>query len=205
MKHLFLQGASKQGKSYSIRKCLTELAKSHPDLRIGGFSSRRLLDRSGNIVGYAIGSPDDNTLEVSCELNDPGIFSLMGTSGVTFFPKAFEEYGVSLLESALSQECDLILLDEIGGSELLVEPFKTALYEVLSGPLPCIGVLKKNSGARFMEDVGKFPAGIVRANSELTVDLVSRFDADILSTDELSQTDVECRIMDCLHSLLYTS
>lgn len=57
-----------------------------------------------------------------------------------FSPEVFAGAGVRFLENY--QDCDLMLLDEIGGVELQVESFKNKLYEVLASPVPCIGVLK---------------------------------------------------------------
>ena len=61
----------------------------------------------------------------------------------------FDKAGVDLLNS--SKGWPMVLLDEIGGSELLCEPFCQALDEVLASGTPCLGVLKLAESARHMQ------------------------------------------------------
>ncbi|MDO4517834.1 MAG: nucleoside-triphosphatase [Bacillota bacterium] len=68
--------------------------------------------------------------------------------------EVFETMGIQLLQDALDgatqENKNLVLLDEIGGTELLSHAFRTKLYEILRSDIPCIGVIKQEESARQM-------------------------------------------------------
>ena len=61
-------------------------------------------------------------------------------------PEVFESLGTTLLKEA--QERDFAVVDEFGGMELLVPSFREELLNLLSSPVPCIGVLKTREASR---------------------------------------------------------
>ncbi|MEA4921932.1 MAG: nucleoside-triphosphatase [Eubacteriaceae bacterium] len=174
MKHLFIEGPVQQGKSTLLRKCL----EPYKD-RLGGFSSQRLM-RAGEIpAAYRITEAGDFCLQRESDLSLPGIFQIRTRDGSEKHPEIFSEFGVELLEAA--KDKDLILLDEIGGSELLVPEFRENLYEILGGDVPCIGVIKLNEKARFMSAKAGYPKTVSEMNSRLRKDITERFDGHIIS------------------------
>ncbi len=61
----------------------------------------------------------------------------------------FDVLGTFYLTTAAG--CPLVLLDEIGGSELLSDPFRAALEQLLASGTPCLGVFKLEKNARRMQ------------------------------------------------------
>lgn len=176
MKHLFLEGPIQTGKSTLLRRCLAPYRD-----RLGGFSSQRLVRPGEPPAAYRITEADDFCLQREPDLTLPGIFQIRTPHGAEKHPEVFAEYGVSLLERAAGR--DLILLDEIGGSELLVPEFHRALYRLLAGSTPCIGVVKLNEKARSMSRTAGWPNTVSAANRELRTAIRERFDGEILLFD----------------------
>lgn len=61
----------------------------------------------------------------------------------------FDVLGTFYLTTAIGRP--LALLDEIGGSELLSDPFRAALEQLLDSGTPCLGVFKLEKNARRMQ------------------------------------------------------
>ena len=124
---LFLTGPSGCGKSAMIRRELGDRVK-----RAGGFVTVRRRDEQGTVLGFELMSPDgygprDRFLDLTAEQPriDLEVFS-----------------GVGLDYLHRTAECGFALLDEIGGVEVLNEPFMNELARYLQGGQPCIGVMK---------------------------------------------------------------
>lgn len=134
--HLFLTGRVQEGKSTLIRR----LIGGYTD-QIGGYSSQRLLGENGETVGFRI-VPAIDAMELtkaySPELED--VFLSFKNKIVKKNPEVFSTSGIKFLQNNLHKK--LILLDEIGGMELMVPDFRQELYKTLSGDIPCLGVLK---------------------------------------------------------------
>jgi len=156
MNNLFIEGPIQTGKSTLIRKYLG----SHLQ-RCGGFTSQRLIDPSGRTKGFRLVSAagsltaraeefESNAGSSKPFVSDAGIFKWFTEDGnVVTDQTVFDTTGVSLLKS--SADRPLILLDEIGGSELLCDQFRKALDAVLSSTKPCLGVLKLADGAQRLQ------------------------------------------------------
>lgn len=156
---LFLEGPIQTGKSTLIRKCLgAHIADC------GGFTSQRLIDAFGNTRGFRIVSaaesltapaedfmsnedPKHSTDSDVPFISNAGIFKWFADDGrVITDQSVFDTIGVSLLRS--SARHPLVLLDEIGGSELLCGEFRKTLDAILSSSKPCLGVLKLAENAQ---------------------------------------------------------
>lgn len=170
--HLFLEGPVKAGKSTFLRKNLHIYSEF-----IGGFSCQRLWE-NGQPCGYRLVPADEQDLDAEFSPELAGIFTCHTRQLSMKDPSVFETLGVSLLKQAADKK--LILLDEIGGSELLVPPFRQALYEVLDGPVPCIGVLKLPASAQFMQRASGYPAEVTAQNRVLRETLSHRQDVSLL-------------------------
>ena len=162
---LFLEGPIQTGKSTLIRSVLGDHLK-----HCGGFTSQRLIDAAGNTRGFRLGpaartpltapaeafiSPSaDDSRSASDDARpftpNAGIFKWFEPYGrVITDQSVFDTVGVDLLIDSLN--APLILLDEIGGSELLCTPFCDALDAVLESGVPCLGVMKLADGARRLQ------------------------------------------------------
>lgn len=157
--HLFLEGPVQTGKSTLLRECLAPYPK-----QLGGFSSQRLWQESLP-CGYRLTPACEFHLDADYHPDLKGVFMYHFGEVSQKDPSVFQSYGVQLLKDA--ENSQLILLDEIGGSELLVPAFRNRLYQILSGPTPCIGVLKLSSKASFMSQAAGYPGEVVDCNLQL--------------------------------------
>ena len=152
MNNLFLSGSKRTGKSSLIRRCLAP----YKDV-LGGFSSQRLLDVDRNILGYRITDAQDFEVE---RLYDPeldGIFLLFDRNIKTVDHSLFKDIATKKLIP--SEHTSVMLLDEIGGIEMLDPAFRSRLYELLVSDMPCIGVVKE------YKDSANNAAGISEADA----------------------------------------
>jgi nucleoside-triphosphatase THEP1 len=79
-------------------------------------------------------------------------------------PEVFEDLGVRLLEEAYRY--DYVVLDEIGGFEVLSDVFLEALRKLLESDIPCIGVMKgKAPATRMIQRLGLGDAYVKRAEA----------------------------------------
>ena len=139
-KHLFLTGPAGCGKSRLLRELLG------PALAMaGGFVTQRSLDETGALVG----------IDLYPAAAAGGVVGFSPSRIVDFRrepPKTdnevFRSQGVRLLQEAAYYP--FVLLDEIGGFELIIPQFRSALEELLSGDQPCIGVVKSLEDAEDM-------------------------------------------------------
>lgn len=124
-RHLFLTGAIGCGKSTAIANALGEKIT-----RCGGFLTRRHREPH---LHFTMESPDGQLCETFLDFPD-------GKPRLN--REVFDRLGVSLLKG------NVLVLDEIGGIELLCPEFSAALNGLLQSDVPIIGVMK-----------GKAPAG----------------------------------------------
>lgn len=126
-RRLFLTGPMGCGKSTAIEKALGD---SLP--RCGGFLTRRKRDENGHAVSFSLASPDGGMEETFLDFSS-------GKPEVHM--QIFEQLGTSLLKG------NFLVLDEIGGLELLCPGFHAALETVLESGTPILGVMKGEAPA----------------------------------------------------------
>ena len=176
-KHLFLEGPIRSGKSTLIKKCLASC-----NITPGGFSCKRYLDDTGSIRAFGLVDPADQEVDGVYDPalhgdpdngiapEDPGIFLMKKSRGMQVDTDAFIRTGIKLLDA--SKNADLILMDEIGGVELMSAVFRAKLTEILAGDIPCIGVLKQLTHARTMEKRAGKENDIAQANEDLRREII---------------------------------
>ena len=157
--HVFLTGDIQVGKTTLINKVLKEL----PACRLGGFRTVTRADvpgTSGSVyiiranevcsagaagaggAGSCFG--DENRVGIRC-----------GHPGPAAFPEVFDSFGVNILADA--EDCDLILMDEIGKMERKALIFTKRVLELLAGDVPVLGVLRKEGSTPLQEQIRKHP------------------------------------------------
>lgn len=197
-RHIFLEGPVRIGKSTAIRECLTPYVDS-----LGGIASRRYIDENGTPKAYGLIRPDDMLIESEYRPKihgdpdngilpeDPGIFLIHRQNGSYIDHSVFDTMGVRMLRD--SRNSDLILLDEIGGLELLSEGFRKELYHILEDGHSCIGVIKhlkaisphvRTKSAQIRESY----------NQKLREALRSRFDAKIIQYSDKERHAIQDKI-----------
>jgi nucleoside-triphosphatase len=129
-RRLFLTGEMGCGKSTAI---LTAVGGKLP--QFGGFLTKRVRNQQGQAVSFYLTSPD-------------------GAKQATFLdcsgPKAqvhMEVFQTLAPELMVGQ---IVILDEIGGMELLCPEFTAALDALLASDVPILGVLKGEGPASAM-------------------------------------------------------
>lgn len=134
---LFLTGLSGCGKSTLLAETLEDTAG-----RAGGFLTVRKCREDGRILSFDLIAADGSGRKASF---------LDFTKEMPVQDGVFSALGTELLQQAKAAE--YLILDEIGGMELLEERFAEKLYEVLEGNQPCIGVLKGRENASKLTEV----------------------------------------------------
>lgn len=158
-KHLFLTGPSGCGKTFLIRKVLGDKAAF-----AGGFVTERITDTDGSLLGYDLFPAAHAALTGDI---DGKRFLDYTQSPPLHDNSVFREYAASLLNESLYYP--FIMLDEIGGYEILIPQFREQLSAVLCSDVPCIGVLKGQINAEELKNrlgLGdKFPAMLTQLRS----------------------------------------
>lgn len=139
-KRLFLSGPIGCGKSTALRRALGARFSSG-----GGFLTVRQFSQEGTLLGFTLQRPSGEDAQ--------WIFDDSGPVRITHM-SVFANLGVRLLNEALNAQ--FIILDEIGGVEILSPAFMHALNQVFESGIPCIGVMKAPRPAtRMIQKMGK--------------------------------------------------
>lgn len=148
VKNLFLTGPVGSGKSTSIATALGDsLTKA------GGFLTVRQRDDTGRAVAYWLKRPNGSDGRVIIDYS---------AKPYTMHMEVFEDFGVRLLEEAHSYP--YVILDEIGGFEVLSDSFVQALMALLQSDIPCIGVMKgEGPASKMIQKLGLGEAYVQRA------------------------------------------
>ena len=150
MKNLFLTGPVGCGKSTSIATALGERLQ-----KAGGFLTVRQVDEDGRAVAYWIKRPDGSDAQVIIDYS---------AKPYTMHLEVFESLGVQLLEEA--KQYDYVILDEIGGFEVLSDSFLKALRMLLQSDIPCIGVMKgEGPASKMIQKLGLGDVYVQRAEN----------------------------------------
>jgi len=127
---LFLTGPIGCGKSTAI---LTAIGNRLPDF--GGFLTKRIRDEKGHAVAFTLYAPDGSREAVFLDCT-------CGTPVIHW--EVFQALAPELMTGKI------LLLDEIGGMELLCPEFMAALNALLKTDIPILGVLKGDTAANAM-------------------------------------------------------
>lgn len=132
MRHLFLTGEIRTGKSTLIRRVLS----LHSQWRLGGFVTVTEDYPSALGAVYILPAADMNAPRTA--QNRAGVRWAAGRYEP--FAETFDAEGVRILRE--SAGCDVLLMDELGVMERRAKEFHAAVLEALDGPVPVLGVIK---------------------------------------------------------------
>ena len=131
-KHLFLTGPSGIGKTTIIRQALGSAAGY-----AGGFITERVADGDGSVEGFDL-------YPAAAAIGHDGFDGLrfldLGTTPPQKDNEVFRESAAQMLREA--EYYPFVMLDEIGGFEMLIPQFRNELAQLLNSDAPIIGVIK---------------------------------------------------------------
>lgn len=131
-KHLFLTGPSGIGKTTIIRQALGTAAGY-----AGGFITERVADGDGSVEGFDL-------YPAAAAIGHDGFDGLrfldLGTTPPRKDNEVFRESAAQMLREA--EFYPFVMLDEIGGFEMLIPQFRNELAQLLNSDAPIIGVIK---------------------------------------------------------------
>ena len=163
-RHLFFTGPMGCGKSTAIARALQD-----PLPEAGGFLTRRYREP---YLHFMLETPDGS--QKACFLD-------FAHGKPQLNPAVFDDFGVKLLHGKF------LLLDEIGGIELLCPKFREALQQVLDSDIPIIGVMKGEGPAskliqtlgltREYEEAAALLRSQIRSNQDTLLYECCQFDA----------------------------
>ena len=131
-KHLFLTGVSGIGKTTIIRQALGSAAGY-----AGGFITERVTDSDGRVEGFDLYPA---AAVIGHDGFDGQRFLDLGTVPPRKDNEVFRESAAQMLREA--EFYPFVMLDEIGGFEMLIPQFRNELAQLLNSDAPIIGVIK---------------------------------------------------------------
>ncbi len=152
---MFFEGPVRTGKSTALRQVLLPYLSD-----LGGFVVQRLTNPDGVPMAYRLVGLDEirqtgkdaEAMFLAVDAPYSGSDSDVSTNIFlrvaprSFDANVFATYGVECLQASVKNS--LILLDEIGGVDLLSTRFRELLHATLNGSTPCVGVVKELEKAR---------------------------------------------------------
>ena len=176
-KSLFLEGPIGIGKTSLLMRCMGPLR-----MTAGGFIVRRLLGEDGRVKGFSLTPPSASELpSLPYSRDAANIFIEHTVDGSVRRPGALEDGILSLLADSGMKR--LIILDEIGGVELLNPRIAARIAEVLASGVPCAGVFKARENARNMASGLGLPTEYFDRYEEMRSRLTEDFGADLIRMD----------------------
>ncbi|HBV68230.1 MAG TPA: hypothetical protein DEF04_08635 [Clostridiales bacterium] len=96
----------------------------------------------------------------------------------------------------------LIVLDEIGGFELLTEQLREKFYELFSGNIPIIGVIKSNNNKFIMKKSVEIDDEYSTLYQKLCSDIENIYDGKILKADKNNMESIQQEIGAFLNEIM---
>lgn len=141
---IFLTGFPKSGKSTVLIKTIELLKNS--GLKVGGFITPEIVEEKKR-TGFYVKDVFSNEMEVFASI-DFKIGPKFGKYGID--TDAFDRIALKAIEFAL-ENCDVVVVDEIGKMEELSENFKNKLTSLMLVDKNLIAVLHRNFIEQFKQ------------------------------------------------------
>ena len=191
-KFLLLTGESGEGKTTLLFECLRSW-----HCQMGGFYSQRLIREDGTTMGFRmVPAKEDWIPAVPYNKGMTNVFIEWTEQGFHKNLDFFQTTGMDILRS--SAESRLLLLDEIGGVELLVPEFMKEILDCINGPVPCIGVLKSRRNLESMKTRIPIQTDPHKLLQDLEEKLEKRSDGRIIPFERERKEHIRAEIMDFL-------
>ncbi len=191
--HLFIQGERGIGKSTLLRQALLRYER-----RLQGFVEQRLL-ADGKRVGFRAVALAGSFPPAEAEYTgqEAGVFMLKGQRNMAVLEETIAkvERDSHCAEKAVpGAQPSLLVLDEIGGAELLSDAFTGTLWRLLESGIPCLGVWKSKENLAHTASVFGLPKTLMERHQEMERRLSQA--ACIITLDAGNREQVKQSIMD---------
>ena len=170
-RRLFLTGPMGWGKSTAIAQALG--SRSHLG---GGFFTRRQVGPDGHAQSFYLESPDGA---------EKAVFLDVSQGKPVVHPEVFSQLGARLLQETTAR---FVILDEIGGIEVLCPAFMEALDQLWQRNIPCIGVIKGQAPAAALIRTLGLPEEYAKAAGNLRNFLENDPDTLVYSCSHFDET-----------------
>lgn len=170
-RRLFLTGPMGWGKSTAIAQALG--SRSHLG---GGFFTRRSLGPDGHAQAFYLQTPDEA---------EKAVFLDLSQGKPVVHPEVFSQLGARLLDD---NTASFMILDEIGGIEVLCPAFMEALDQLWQRNIPCIGVIKGQAPAAALIRTLGLPEEYAKAAGNLRDFLENDPDTLVYSCSQFDET-----------------
>ncbi|MEM5852798.1 MAG: NTPase [Candidatus Aenigmatarchaeota archaeon] len=164
---IFLTGEPGCGKSTVLMKTVDLLRKN--GLKVGGIITPEIREK-GKRVGFYVKDVFSQIMEVFASVNLK-IGPRLGKYGIDLY--SFEKVALPAIDFA-SENCDVVVIDEIGKMEFLSENFKKKVLSLLSSDKPIIAVVHRNFVKGF-EKFGKVLEVNLKNREKLPEELMKLF------------------------------
>ena len=144
-----ITGLPGAGKTYTLRRVI-DMLKADGKLTIGGIIDEKVTDKLGR---KTVGMKVTNQLTgESVQFAKPEFESkiMVGTLGVDL--ALFESVSISAIKTACEQ-CDIVIIDEVGKVEVESQAFVDAVNDALDIDKPMIITLHKKSRNPLLQDI----------------------------------------------------
>lgn len=183
MKHIFITGKIQTGKSTTINRAL----ENH-NLILGGYRTvSSLRDRYYDSYVHMLRVDRYEPLAP----HNRALYRQV-IYGRTYFHinhEIYEEKGVSLLRN-LPDDCQLVLIDEIGKREKYCTKFRQALWDILDGDIPVLGVVQIRPDG-FLDKIRNHPkvelVTLTEENREEVLTYIKEYLKNIANKEDASE------------------
>ncbi len=168
---IFLTGKPGSGKSFVIEKIVEKLKQK--GIKVGGFITPEIRE-GGKRIGFCVKDIYSNEVGILAS-KDIKIGPKFGSYGINL--EDFERVALKAIEFALN-ECDIIIIDEIGKMEFFSKNFKEKVAQLILLEKPLIAVLHRSFLGKF-KDFGEIIEVTVKNRNKLPDLILSMLEKEI--------------------------
>lgn len=183
MNNIFLEGKRGSGKSSLLLDVFGDLFGS-----MAGYGVERVMQEMTPVGFCVVPVSEHRTVNVPFSDRITGDMFIRKDSPDGIRPGLFSERAACFL--AQYRQSRAVLIDEFGGIELTDPVFTSLLKEVISSPVPCVGVFKSEANARSMSSNMGLDSSFLPAYDEFRSWLLSRRDTVLINTDAAAADDI---------------
>ena len=194
---LFLTGLHKEDKTHVLLSPLEAYRQ-----KLGGFYVQRHIKENRFCVCHTICGIEEGSLDAEIPFAGTPAHAFLTMHGNRnwFAVDVFDGYGTQIIYRSIGKP--LVLLDDIGGIDLMSDSFFHALLELFDSGTPCVGTLKSEQALHRMRYAIKGADQCKGKRDELIVRLINSKNTAFLDS---SVQDAESAIKSMIYGALFKS